>query len=65
MRIKIEDSKYYKYKIIEYAYSSMTYGKGGTKVEVCKTLHRTNSKLIFILIKFILKIQRIKYEVVD
>lgn len=55
---------YYKYKIIEYAYSSMTYGKDGTKVEVCKTLHRTNSKLIFILIKLCLKIQGIKYEVV-
>lgn len=59
------DTKYYKYKIIEYAYSSMTYGKGGTKVEVCKTLHRTNSKLIFILIKLCLKVQGIKYEVID
>lgn len=65
MRINREDTKYYKYKIIEYAYSSMTYGKGGTKVEVCKTLHKTNSKLIFILIKFILKVQKIKYEVID
>lgn len=65
MRITREDTKYYKYKIIEYAYSSMTYGKDGTKVEVCKTLHRTNSKLIFILIKLCLKIQGIKYEVID
>lgn len=50
----------YKYKIIEYEYVSMT----NKKVEVCKTLHQTNSKLLFYLIIFILKIQGIKYSTV-
>lgn len=56
--------KKYKYKIIEYAYTSLTYGEGGTKIEVCKSLHKTNSILLFYLIIFIFKIQGIKYEVV-
>ena len=48
----------YKYNIIEYEYVTMT----NSKVEVCKTLHKTNSKLLFYLIIFILKIQGIKYS---
>lgn len=65
MRITSEDKKYYKYKIIEYAYSSMKYGDGkGTQVEVCRTLHRTNSRLVYILIILCLRIQKIKYEVI-
>lgn len=57
-------SKYYKYKLIEYAYSSITYSNGKEKMEVCKQLHQTNSYILFCLIKFILKIQKIKYEVI-
>lgn len=55
--------QYYKYKIVEYEYTSMTSGKDG--VEVCKTLHKTNSKLLFYLIILCLKIQGIKYDVID
>ena len=51
----------YKYKIIEYDYVSMT----NEKVEYCKTLHKTNSKLLFWLIILIFKIQGIKYDVVN
>ena len=54
----------YKYKIIEYEYTSMTYGIGGTKVEVCKSLHQTNSKLFMYLIILCFKINHIKYEVI-
>ena len=36
----------YKYRIIEYEYVSMT----NQKVEVCKTLHKTNSKLFYYLL---------------
>ena len=57
--------QYYKYKIVEMEYTSMTSGKDGTKVEVCKTLHKTNSKLLFYLIILIFKIQGIKYEVIE
>lgn len=57
----IRSRKYYKYKIIEYDYVSLT----SEKVEVCKTLHKTNSKLVFWLIILCFKIQGIKYEVID
>lgn len=50
----------WKYKIIEYEYISMT----SEKIEVCKTLHKTNSKLLFYLIIICLKISGVKYEVV-
>ncbi len=52
--------KTYKYKIIEYGYTSLT----DKKIEVCKTLHKTNSWLFFTLIKICLKLQGIKYEVI-
>jgi len=52
--------KYYKYKIIEYEYKTLT----SEKIEVCKTLHRTNSKLLMYLIILCLKLQGIKYEVI-
>lgn len=51
----------YKYKIIEYEYVTMT----DTKIEVCKSLHKTNSKLVFWLIILCFKIQHIKYDVVE
>ena len=60
----IRSKQYYKYKIIEYDYVSMTFGDDGTKIEVCKTLHKTNSKLLFYLIILCFKIQGIKYDVV-
>ena len=53
--------KTYKYKIIEYDYISLT----NEKVEVCKTLHKTNSKLFFYLIILCFKIQGIKYSVLS
>ena len=62
-KINIKAEQYWKYKIIEYVYTSMIYDKG-KKIEVCKTLHKTNSKLLFYLIILCLKIQGIKYEVV-
>lgn len=52
--------KKYKYKIIEYGYTSIT----DSKVEYCKTLHKTNSKILYLLIILCLKINRIKYEVI-
>ena len=52
--------KYYKYNIIEYEYKTLT----SEKIEVCKTLHKTNSKLLMYLICLCLKIQGIKYEVI-
>ena len=64
-KINIRRKQYYKYKVIEMDYISMTSGDDGEKVEVCKTLHKTNSKLLFYLIILCLKIQGIKYEVVD
>ena len=64
-KINIRRKQYYKYKIIEMDYISMTSGEDGEKVEVCKTLHKTNSKLLFYLIILIFKIQGIKYEVID
>ena len=50
----------YKYKIIEYEYITLT----SEKIEVCKTLHKTNSKLLMYLICLCLKLQGIKYEVI-
>lgn len=57
--------KHYKYQIIEYAYTSMSYSEGKEKVEVCKTLHKTNSKLLYYLIILIFKITHTKYEVIS
>lgn len=51
--------KKWKYRVIEYEYTSMT----SEKVEVCKTLHKTNSKLLLYLIILCLKINNVKYEV--
>lgn len=50
----------FKYQIIEYAYLSMT----DKKIEYASTLHKTNSKLLYYVIIMILKISRIKYDVV-
>ena len=63
-KLNIKNKQYYKYKVIEMEYISMTSGEDGTKVEVCKTLHKTNSKLVFWLIILCLKIQGIKYDIV-
>ena len=52
--------KPYKYKIIEYEYKTLT----SEKIEVCKTLHKTNSKLLMYLICLCLKLQHIKYDVI-
>ena len=65
MAVNIKNKKYYKYKIIEYDYVSMTHDDSGDKIEVCKTLHKTNSKLLFWLIILCFKIQGIKYDVVN
>lgn len=59
MRNRITNT--FKYQIIEYDYVTMT----DTKIEVCKTLHKTNSKLVFWLIILCFKIQHIKYDIVD
>lgn len=61
----IRRKEYWKYKVIEMEYVSMTHADSGGKLEVCKTLHKTNSKLVFWLIILCLKIQGIKYEVVN
>lgn len=50
--------KKWRYKIIEYGYSKLT----DKEVEVCKTIHKTNSKLLFYLIILTLKIKSIKYD---
>ena len=63
-KINIRSSKYWKYKIIEYEYKKITYGESGKAIEVCKTLHKTNSKLVFWLIILCLKFQGIKYDIV-
>lgn len=52
--------KLWKYKIIEYEYKTLT----SEKIEVCKTLHKTNSKLLMYLICLCLKLQGIKYDVI-
>ena len=44
MKQNIRCRKYYKYQIIEYDYVTMHYEEGDTKIELCKTLHKTNSK---------------------
>lgn len=49
--------KKWKYEVIEYGYVKMT----DKEVKVCKTIHHTNSKLIYYLIILCLKIQKIKY----
>lgn len=54
----------YRYNIIEYEYVSMFHNDEGDQVEVCKTLHRTNSTLLYWLIVLCFKIQRIKYDVI-
>lgn len=64
MKQNIRCRKYYKYQIIEYDYVTMHYEDGDSKIEVCKSLHKTNSKLLYLLIILCFKIQGIKYEVV-
>lgn len=56
--------KKFKYKIIEYDYTSMSYSDGKEKIEVCKSLHKTNSKLVFYLMILCFKITGTKYEVI-
>ena len=58
--MKKNNPRTFKYKIIEYDYITLT----DKKIEVCKCLHKTNSKLVFLLIILIFKIQGIKYDVV-
>ena len=57
--------KYFKYGIIENAYKSITYSDGKSRIRLCKTLHKTNSKLVFYLMIFFFKIQKIEYDVVN
>lgn len=57
--------KRYKYKIIEYSYTSMTYEKGKANIKYSKTLHKTNSKLLMYLIILCFKINKIEYDVVE
>lgn len=49
--------KKWRYKVIEYEYTKMT----NKEIEVCKTLHKTNSKLLYYLIILCLKLKGIKY----
>lgn len=64
-KVNIRTKQYWKYKVIEMEYVSMSHGDGGDKIEVCKTLHKTNSKLVFWLIILCLKLSGAKYEVVS
>ena len=48
----------WKYKIIEYEVKSMS----SDKIEYAKTLHKTNSKIMFYLIILSLKLSKIKYD---
>lgn len=50
----------YKYRIIEYSVKKMT----NQEVEYAKTLHNTNSKILFYLIILCLKLSRIKYDTI-
>lgn len=54
--------KRYKYKIIEFSYKKID---DDHVVEICKELHKTNSKLIFVLLILYFKIFKIKYEVIN
>ena len=56
--------KLWKYKILEYDYKSAVYEEGKTKIKYAKTLHKTNSKLLFYLIILCLKISGIKYDTI-
>ena len=50
--------KLWKYQIIEYEVKKMT----DKEIEYAKTLHKTNSKLLFYLIILCMKLSRVKYE---
>ena len=50
----------FKYRIIEYEFITMT----NQKIERAKTLHQTNSKLLFYLIILCLKLNRIEYKTI-
>ena len=64
MTQNIRSKQYWKYKIIEYDYISMHYEDGEKKIEICKSLHKTNSWLFMMIIIICFKIQRIKYDVI-
>lgn len=51
--------KLFKYRIIEYEYKSIT----SEGIQVAKSLHKTNSKLLMYLIILCLKLNGIKYGV--
>lgn len=63
-KVNIRAKQYWKYKVIEMEYVAMSHGDDGDKIEVCKTLHKTNSKLFFWLLILCFKIQGIKYDIV-
>lgn len=48
----------WKYQVIEYEVKKMT----DKEIEYAKTLHKTNSKLLFYLIIICMRISRVKYE---
>lgn len=50
----------WKYKVIEYEVKKMM----NQEVEYAKTLHKTNSKILFYLIILCLKLSRIKYDTI-
>ena len=64
MTQNIRSKQYWKYKVIEYDYVSMHYEGGEKKIEICKTLHKTNCIFVFWLIVLGLKLQGIKYDIV-
>ena len=53
--------KIWKYKIIEYEVKKMT----NKEIKYAKTLHKTNSKILFYLIILCLKISGIKYDTIE
>ena len=52
--------KLWKYQIIEYEVKKMT----NKEIEYAKTLHKTNSKLLFYIIILCLKLTHVKYDTI-
>lgn len=50
----------WKYKVMEYEVKKMT----NKEIEYAKTLHKTNSKLLFYLIILCLKLSSVKYDTI-
>lgn len=57
--------KTWKYKIIEYEFIKLGYENGKVIEERTKTIHKTNSWLLYQFIKLCLKINKINYKDVE